>query len=271
MQARGTNYKRTVMEATAWVVAVSILWGVDLLTKVAERDVAGFGKSDLRLVTEQYTSALAILCMLVFVVYWLRIFPLRKEAWLPAIAGHAVGTMFFGLGHYSLIVLFRSIAYSFTTHQYNWRPEFVQNLIVEYQKDIKIYLGAIIVMTAYQYYRSTRDSVAPAQIAEQKMIVQTGSGEAVVSYADIDYLEAARNYVVVHAGGKEFLLRETISSLDKQLSNGPFVRTHRSYIANTEKIAEIKAAGSAYRLRLHDGSDVPLSRSYRDRVRKSFA
>ena len=271
MRTHGTNYKRTVMEAMAWVVAVAVLWGVDLLTKIAERDVSGVGKDNFRLVTEQYTSGLAVLCMLVFVVYWLRLFPLRKETWLQAIVGHAMGTAFFAFGHYSLIVLFRSIAYSFSQHNYTWRPDFVSNLIVEYQKDIKIYLGAIVVISAYQIYRATRDSVAPPQIAEQKMIVQTGNGDAVVRYVDIDYLEAARNYVVVHVGEREYLLRDTITNLARELANGPFVRTHRSFIANVDKIAEIKTAGSAYRITMNDGSEVPLSRSYRDEVRKSFA
>ena len=87
---------------------------------------------------------------------------------------------------------------------------------------------------------------------------------------DLDYLEAARNYVVVHAGGREYIIRETMSNLARRLSAGPFERTHRSFIVNIDKISEIRTADTGQRIVLTTGDDIPLSRGYRDEFTRKF-
>jgi hypothetical protein len=84
-------------------------------------------------------------------------------------------------------------------------------------------------------------------------------------------LEAARNYVSIHSGRNEYLLRETLASLEGKLAQSGFLRTHRSFIVNVERIAEIRAAsGGACEIVLESGQHIPLSRGYRDAVRKGL-
>ena len=260
---------RVWLEAAGWIVLVTVLWGTDLLAKISERNQTGIGKDDFFLISEQVTSAVAALVMILFVIRWLELFPLRRAVWPRAVIGHTAGTVLFAFGHYALMVALRMAWYQINDHDYVWRDPFVANLIVEYQKDIKIYFGIVIIATAYQMYRRSRS--APAPLSSNRMIVQTGSGESVLRFGQIDYLEAARNYVAVHAEGREYLIRDTMANVAGRLSGGPFARTHRSFIVNVDKVSDIRTVDSKQRVFLGNGKDVPLSRSYRDEFTKKIA
>ena len=256
-------------EAIGWVVLVAVLWGTDLLPKLSVRDQAGFGKDTFKLVSEQVTSAVAVLVMILFLVQWLKLFPLRAGDWPRAIIGHTIGSIIFAFGHFVLMVALRIPWYALNDRGYVWRDPFVNNLIVEYQKDIKIYIGFVIVISAYQYYRRSRNEEQQAHA--DRLIVQTGAGDSVLRFDQIDYLEAARNYIAVHADDREYVIRDTMSNVMRRLSGGPFVRTHRSVIVNIDKIKEIRPIDSGQRVFLTSGEDVPLSRSYREEFTRKIA
>jgi len=251
----------------AWVVLVTLLWGTDLFVKLAEHDRYASGKDAFRLIVEQVTSGLAVLLMIVFVLRWLRIFPLRRDAWIPAIVGHTAGTMIFATGHYTLMVCMRIFIYAFAGINYIWREPFFANLLIEYQKDIKIYIGIIAAASAWQYFWQQHRNAAGSVQGGDRLLVQTGSGTAILRFAQIDYLQAARNYVSIHADGREYVLRKTMRNLESQLPEKIFARTHRSYIVNIDKVREVRTVGSANRIFLENGTHVPLSRGYQDRFR----
>lgn len=259
--------RRRYAEAFAWVFGVAFLWTVDTLAKLSVRDQTGIGKGNFKLITDQATSAVAALIMISFVVYWLRQFPLEKARWLPAAVGHAVGTAVFAFGHYSLMVLFRVIVHRLNGLEYHWVSGYVPNLIVEYQKDLKIYFGIVVVVLAYQFYRRARSQAPPPTSAAQKLVVQTGNGESIVRVDDIDYLEASRNYIAVHAGGREYLLRDTMANIENRFSGSRFARVHRSYMVNVEKIAEINSVDGGQQITLSGGARLPVSRRYREALR----
>ena len=85
--------------------------------------------------------------------------------------------------------------------------------------------------------------------------------------SSIDWIQAADNYVTLHAGGREHLVRETLAALERQLDPERFVRIHRSTLINIDRIAEIAPAGHGDGLiRLRDGTTLTLSRTWRDRL-----
>jgi len=263
--------RRKLLEAAGWLAGVALLWTVDTMSKLAIQAQNGWVGDHFRLITEQWTSAAGVLAMIPFVAYWLRLFPLRRNAWLPAVLGHVFGTAVFAFGHYSLQVVLRAGVYGLRNMPYIWREPFVSNLVVEYQKDIKIYLGIVVIISAYRYWRATVDKALPSQSDRKKLIVQTGTGEAVIRYDDIRHLEASRNYVVVHTPGKEYLIRDTLSNLERTLPAHLFARAHRSHIVNVERISEIRPVDGSYRIRLDNGAQLPMSRSYRDRLKAKMA
>jgi hypothetical protein len=257
-----TRNARKWLETVAWIALVSVLWGTDLLAKYLASQQSGTYTDLFRLVSEQATSGLAVLIMVPFLVHWLRLFPPTLKEWPRMVIGHTIGSIFFAFGHFALMVALRIPWYALNGRNYVWREPFASNLIVEYQKDIKIYIGFIVVISAYQYYRRVR-SAEPQQRTD-RLVVQSGTANRILRLEDIDYLEAARNYVSVHAGGREYVVRDTMANLSHRLSSGPFQRTHRSFIVNIDKIAEITMADAGARILLMSGDEVPLSRSYRD-------
>lgn len=269
--ARGTSLSgenrknsnvRTWLEVAGWIALVAVLWGTDLVAKYLASQQSGITIDTFRLVSEQATSAIAVLIMVPFLVQWLKLFPPSLEEWPRLVIGHTVGSVFFAFGHFVLMVALRIPWYSLNGRSYVWREPFVNNLIVEYQKDIKIYIGFVVLISAYQYFRHGK--AANPQPHADRLVVQSGTGNSVLRLEDIDYLEAARNYVAVHAGGREYIVRETMTNLLRRLSAGPFERTHRSFIVNIDKIREIRTADTGQRIILLSGAEVPLSRSYRD-------
>ena len=249
-------------EAAAWIALVAVLWGTDLLAKYLAAEQSGMGIDTFKLVSEQVSSAIAVLIMVPFLVHWMKLLPATLAAWPRLVIGHTVGCIFFAFGHYILMVAMRIFWYAINDRSYVWREPFVNNLIVEFQKDIKVYLGFVVLVSAYQYYRRTK-SVDP-QPHSDRLVVQSGTGTSVLRLEDIDYLEAARNYVAVHAGGREYVIRDTMTNLLKKLVAGRFQRTHRSFIVNLDKVREIRQVDAGQRIFLHSGAEVPLSRGYRE-------
>ena len=75
-----------------------------------------------------------------------------------------------------------------------------------------------------------------------RVAVRTSSRIVLVDLADVDWIEAADNYVRLHARRREYLLRETLASLEQQLDPQRFARIHRSAIVQIDRIAELHPA-----------------------------
>jgi two-component system LytT family response regulator len=86
-------------------------------------------------------------------------------------------------------------------------------------------------------------------------------------HSEIDWIEAAGDYLRLHAGGRSWLVRGTMSSAERRLAGRRFLRIHRSTMVNTDRIRELRALdnGDSVVL-LRDGSELRLSRTYRDAI-----
>lgn len=107
-----------------------------------------------------------------------------------------------------------------------------------------------------------------AKAGQAERIVVRSAGRVVfVRTSDIDWVEAAGDYVTLHVGKKSWLLRETIAEIDRKLQAKGFSRIHRSAIVNTERISEMHPLDNGeYRLLLRDGTELKLSRGYRHQL-----
>jgi len=79
----------------------------------------------------------------------------------------------------------------------------------------------------------------------QRFLTRSGNTASVVSVSDIEWIEAADYYVCLHAGGKRYLLRESIRALETKLDPEKFIRLHRSAIVNLDHVREIHRDGQA--------------------------
>jgi two-component system LytT family response regulator len=84
---------------------------------------------------------------------------------------------------------------------------------------------------------------------------------------DIDWVEAADNYVQLHVGNERHALRETMNALEARLSGRRFLRINRSTIVNIDRIRELQPLfHGEYAVILRNGTRLTLSRGYRDKL-----
>lgn len=101
----------------------------------------------------------------------------------------------------------------------------------------------------------------------EKLMIRDGGRVFFLRADEIDWIEAAGNYVRLHAGKEEYLYRETMTKLDAQLNPQHFARIHRSAIVNTERIKELQPwFRGDYVIVLRDNQKLTLSRTYRGRL-----
>src|SRR5262245_50769347 len=146
----------------------------------------------------------------------------------------------------------------------------------EFSKDIVNYtLLSAGVFALIHLLKRDRLSAAPAAAPEpapangplpDRFAVRKRGREIMVEVADIDWIEAAGNYAVLHVGGETLEIRSSLSKLESELDPRRFVRVHKSYVVNVARIAEVTPWVSGdWRIRLQDGAEVNLSRRYRQR------
>lgn len=98
---------------------------------------------------------------------------------------------------------------------------------------------------------------------ERKFLVRTGQRTSFVSPNEIDWIEADGNYAILHAGGRNHLLRSTMSALENALP-ASFLRTSRFAILNLRRIKEIQSVGSNHFAIMSDNTKAPLTCSIRE-------
>ena len=103
----------------------------------------------------------------------------------------------------------------------------------------------------------------------QRVAVKEGERITFLNVENIDWIEAADNYICLHVGTKTYLLRSKLSDIEKQLDPNHFLRIHRSRIVNIDRIREMLPLGSGdCVLILKDGTELTSSRTYRDKRRQ---
>ena len=108
---------------------------------------------------------------------------------------------------------------------------------------------------------------SPPQASERRdrLVIKSSGRIYFVRMRDIDWCEAAGNYVRVHVGAQTHLVRGTMAHIESQLDGAQFVRIHRSTIVNVDRIQELHSSfGGEYVVLLHDKTRLTLSRGYRD-------
>ena len=111
------------------------------------------------------------------------------------------------------------------------------------------------------------ETLAARQRHPERLLVKAGGKERLVAVQDIDWFEAAGNYVRLHLAGERLLLRDTMAHLEKRLDPERFARIHRGTIVNLARVKELEPwFHGDYTVRLHDGRKLTLSRGYRGRL-----
>ena len=105
---------------------------------------------------------------------------------------------------------------------------------------------------------------------EQRIAVKSGNRILVLDPARIEWIEAERDYVRIHAGDGHYLVRTTMHDAQSRLTKD-FVRIHRSAIVNVRQVQYLEPdAGGDYRVYLRSGKELTLSRTYKHELASRF-
>ncbi|MGH7507341.1 MAG: LytR/AlgR family response regulator transcription factor [Longimicrobiales bacterium] len=103
----------------------------------------------------------------------------------------------------------------------------------------------------------------------ERLVVRSSGRILILRTDDVDWIEAAANYVKLHVGGRVYLLRETMSHLERNLDPARFVRIHRSTIVRIDRIKLLEPLFQGdYLVILQDGARLPTSRTYRENLQE---
>jgi two-component system LytT family response regulator len=101
----------------------------------------------------------------------------------------------------------------------------------------------------------------------ERLLVRRGEEATLLRTAEIVWIEAAGNYSRLHTAGDSYLVRGTLSALEARLDPGRFARIHRSHIINLDQVHSLSPwSHGDWLVRLHGGTELMLSRRYRDRL-----
>ena len=112
------------------------------------------------------------------------------------------------------------------------------------------------------------EQAEPAQRSPERLTIKDGSEFQFIKQADIQWVDAAGDYMCVHAGGKTHIMRTTMKQLETTLHPEKFMRIHRSSIVNINYISGAQAFPNVeYLLTLEDGAQLKVSRSYGRKIK----
>lgn len=232
----------------------------------------------------EWSSNMVLLALVPFVVWFTRRFPLHFDTWRRTLPLHLAASVAWSAVHVAAMVAIRKAVYAAQGSQYDFGPIGLE-FFYEYLKDVRGYAAMVLVIEVYRtllrrlqgeahLLDAPDDGAAPAEPVErpERFLVRKLGREFLVNAADIEWAQAAGNYVNLHVKQRDYPLRTTIAALEQRLDPARFQRVHRSYLVNLDQVGAIEPleTGDA-RLHLRDGRTLPCSRTYRQALRGRVA
>jgi LytTr DNA-binding domain len=260
-----------------WVAAFMVAFlVVDILSRLTE-----LARSNSSLDPVKYAiyemSSVAVIIALFPALAWVatRAAP-GQHSWPRVIGVHAFAALLFSIVHIIAMVAIRKIAFlTIYGTPYIFTDNILREFIYEFRKDAVTYALVIFFITfGRQLAQQRRELAASREDAKKskRLTLKCGGRSIWVNASDVRWVKSASNYVEVAANGKTHLARATLSAIENQLNDAGVsaVRVHRSYVINTEYIEAIQPTGEGdVQIEMSDGTIVPGSRRFRDRLPKA--
>ena len=104
-----------------------------------------------------------------------------------------------------------------------------------------------------------------------RIAIKDGSETTLVESKDIDWVDAAGDYMCIHANDETHVMRITMKELEAQLDPANFQRVHRSTIVNLDRVTKVCShMNGEFHLLLNNGASIKMSRSYKEKVKHFF-
>lgn len=185
---------------------------------------------------------------------------------------HAGASLDFALLHLLAVVAVQDLLR--TGAPYDFVTALVDDFTLLFHWEVLIYWAILSIVHALDYHRIAEQQAPrppwpprppePEASGVERLLVADNGRSFFVRTADVEWIEAARNYVRLHNGGRTHLVRTTLNALESRLDRERFRRVGRSAIVNLDRVREIQPwfHGDAIVI-LESGARVTLSRRYR--------
>lgn len=272
---------RRLYEAGFWIAVAALNTVANSITVSMDLAALHTGHDRWEPWVWESTSTLTWLVLLVGIVAFNRRFPLERGRFRTSLPAHLAATVVVSLLHVGGMIALRELVYDAMGSEYHVR-DWHEMLGYEYLKDVRTYASFIATVYLYRFvlrrwqgeagFLSEGREDRPAEPVTDRFLVKKLGREFLVRVDDIDWIEAAGNYVTLHVGERLYPLRETMAGIQQKLDGQRFVRVHRSAIVNLDRVREIEPfdTGDA-RAHLHSGATVSVSRRYRQALKERLA
>ncbi|MCG8413062.1 MAG: LytTR family transcriptional regulator [Pseudomonadales bacterium] len=268
------NRHRYELIAVLALLLLIVIINVTTIGMEFERDGVGPGWREAWATESTSVFSLGVLLLPLFYVFKRLDLTLanfrQKWIWLlPIFFG-------FSLLHVAGFVVLRKVLWAMGGQQYTFDPLLLE-LIYELRKD---FLDFLIIFTLFYSYQFIIDRLrgearfldVENQQDNQRLqfLVKMLDREYLVKVEDIDWVQSASNYVVLHCGERHYPMRQTLKSLNDELSKSQFMRVHRTAIVNLQRVVDIQEKGELG-VHLVSGELVPLSKTYLPELRNALS
>lgn len=230
----------------------------------------------------EYSSHLAVIVCIPLLIWAADRFRILGPQPWRGLLGHLAISVIYSLLHMGIFVAMRKLVFAMLGDDYQYSDNLLMSFIYEYRKDLWAYTTWMILIHGYRFIVSrlrgeavpieeSEDQPADNTAAPDRFLVRKLGREFLVKVADIEWLEAAGNYVNLHVGERTYPLRTTMGELHQTLSTRGFVRIHRSCGVNLEFVDSLQTQDSGDGVvTLKNGQVLSLSRRYREGFRERF-
>jgi two-component system LytT family response regulator len=116
------------------------------------------------------------------------------------------------------------------------------------------------------------DAIANPRRYLSRLAIRSGDQTVFLTIDEVEWIEAAQNYVCVHAGQTKYLLHVAMNTIENSLDHKRFLRIHRSYTVNLQHIKRLwTLPHGQYIVELASGERLPSGRTYGEKIRTLFA
>lgn len=277
--ARFLPWKRW-FEIGFWLANTLLNAAFNSITVVMDIHKTGQGFADWEPVVWEWSSGLAWLALVWPIVWFTRRFPLHWDTWRRQLPWDLLASVVVSLLHVAIMVGLRHLAYGWMGGNYDF-GDWPRELFYEYLKDVRSFFTMVALIELYRLFLrrmqgeasvlGAPDEGPPMEPVDrpERFLVRKLGREFLVAAGDIEWLQASGNYVNLHVRGHDYPLRSTIAGIEAKLDPARFLRIHRSYLVNLDRIASIESldTGDA-RVHMQGGAELPCSRTWRAALRQ---
>ncbi|UPG85498.1 LytTR family transcriptional regulator [Luteibacter aegosomatis] len=273
------HHRRRVSVAVFWLAVFVTSAVTNILTLRIDADRYGIDAPTWQIATNELSSMLFSLIALPFLLAACDRWPLHADTWRRRLPLYVLGSVAWCAFHVTGMNLARVLAYRLNGAHYD-PGDLGLAAVYEYLKDVRTFFLIVAVAHLVEWFGrrvqgeasllAEPDEGPPVEPVDrpERFLVRKLGRDFLVATAEIEWAQAAGNYVNLRVRGRDYPLRSTLAALEARLDPAAFVRAHRSYLVRLSQIASIEPldAGEA-RLHMADGSTLPCSRRYREGVR----